>query len=90
MKYIDMIKILSSSRNPVTLYPAEAEVINLLMQANTVNTFEFRHSGIATPSGAICTLRNKGAIIEKEVKPAIDEAGKQHKRVAHYSLVGWA
>lgn len=90
MNYIDLIKTLSSSRNSVTLYPREVASANLLMQAKTVNTFEFIQNGIASPSGAICTLKKQGAIIEKESKPAIDEAGKQHKRIAHYSLIGWS
>jgi len=74
------------------LQPAQAKVLQMLNQHpyGWVNTFEFRNAGIASPSCCISQLKTRGAIIEKEMRSAIDHVGNVHTRVAHYRFMGWA
>jgi hypothetical protein len=79
------------SKKYTSLPPLQVQVINLLNRNPTaqVSTFELRRHGIASPSQAISKLKRRGADIERQLRPATDEAGVMHDRVAHYSLKGW-
>ena len=76
----------------ITLPPSQAEVISLFNQypGKYINTFDFRRNGIASPAQRIAELIMKGAIVDKKLKPAICELGRQHNGVAWYLFKGWA
>jgi len=79
------------SKQTTSLPPLQAQVFNLLNSNPTtpLSTFELRRHGIASPSQAISKLKNRGIVIERQLRPATDDAGVTHDRVAHYSLKGW-
>ena len=52
-------------------------------------TYEFRKNGISNPAQRISELIMMGAIIKKNSAPAIDESGKEHKKVSWYLFQGW-
>lgn len=86
-----MTKNVITVTRTLSLQPLQAEVIKLFNQSPSkcVNTLEFRSAGVASPAQCISQLKSKGAIIEKITKPATDDAGKVHDRIAHYILKGW-
>jgi hypothetical protein len=87
----EIISALATTRSEIKLQPMQAHSVSLFIEnaGKSINTFEFHAYGIVSPSQCISQLKAKGAIFEKQTKPAIDNSGKLHKSVAHYSLVGW-
>jgi hypothetical protein len=79
------------SKKKATLSPLLAQVMTLLIEhtGKSISTIELRRHGVATASQCISQLRKKGAFIERQLRPATDDAGVTHDRVAHYSLKGW-
>ncbi len=77
--------------NDIKLTPAQGEVMSLFEanQHSTLSTFELRRSGMASPAQTIAQLKAKGALIKTVSRDAVDDSGKLHKRVAHYTFNGW-
>ena len=78
--------------NTKKLQPMQAMALQRLNESpcGWVNTFELRDVGIISSAACISNLRARGAIIERELRPAIDHLGNEHERVAHYRFMGWA
>jgi hypothetical protein len=58
------------------------------LQKNPTNTYEFRKSGVFSPSGSVSRLRRKGHEIETVKKSLVDDFGIRRNRVAEYHLKG--
>ncbi len=86
------MKILLSNTPQKNLNPREANTLRLFMQNpyGYVSTFEFRKNGIVSPAQSIHQLKKKGAVIERIFKPALDDTGALHNKIAWYRLKGWA
>ncbi len=91
MDMTTILKCLTTSKNPIKLQPVQSKAITQFFQnKNTfISTFDFRKNGIMSPAQCINKLKTKGAIIQTIKKPAMDESGNLHNRVAHYKLMGW-
>ena len=74
------------------LQPMQAKTMQRLNQnpCSWVNTFELRDAGVTSAAACISNLRARGAIIERELRPAVDHIGCEHERVAYYRFMGWA
>ncbi|MDG1725880.1 MAG: helix-turn-helix domain-containing protein [Emcibacteraceae bacterium] len=72
------------------LSPREASTLRLLQQNpyGYVSTFEFRKNGVVSPAQSIHKLKKKDFIIERIFKPALDDTGAIHNKVAWYHLKG--
>jgi hypothetical protein len=58
------------------------------LKKKPTNTYEFRKSGVFTPSGSVARLRQIGHEIETVNKSLVDDFGVRRYRVAEYHLKG--
>ncbi|WP_417706511.1 hypothetical protein [Rheinheimera aquimaris] len=65
-------------------------VLTLLKTTTTANTFDIQRKGIRNPSQVVGQLINLGVIINVDRKPAEDDYGHLHDRIAFYTLVEWS
>jgi hypothetical protein len=65
---------------------AQKLTFEALESRGTLNTFQLRDLGFCSPSTMVFEMRAKGLTINTELKPAHDNTGRLHPRVAHYSL----
>ncbi len=79
------------TKAPVSLHSSQSDVISYFKKNPNkyISTFEFRKNGISNPAQRISEIIMLGAIIKKNFAPAIDESGKEHKKVAWYLFKGW-
>jgi len=75
----------------ITLQPALTAIVEIFNdnEGIFVSTLGFIRAGALSPAAGIVRLKAKGAIIETITRTVIDDSGHEHKRVAHYKLVGW-
>ena len=66
----------------------EQLLLDALREKKGLNTFEMRQLDFCSPARIVCSLRDKGYVIETELRPAYSFAKRLHHRVAHYFLVG--
>lgn len=72
--------------NNYNLNYAQKLIFETLENCGTLNTFHLRDRGFCSPNTLIHKMRAKGLTINTELKPAHDNTGRLHPRVAHYSL----
>jgi hypothetical protein len=68
------------------------EVFNLISRSGHrgISTVELGKKGILNASKKVSALKSRGALIKTSLAPAKNyKSGNKHKRVAHYSHVGW-
>jgi len=58
------------------------------LKKKPTNTYEFRKSGVFSPSGSVARLRRKGHEIETVERSLVDDFGVRRYRVAEYHLKG--
>lgn len=73
------------------LQPSEVNAVRLFKKSleKSIDTYTFKANGIESAPQCIWRLQKKGALINKTYSNVKDIFGGTHKRVAHYSLVGW-
>ena len=73
-----------------TLTPCYALALGLLRRYAEINRYqaEIDH-GHGSLTQRVSDLKDMGFVIHAEYKPYIDLQGKEHKRVAHYTYLGW-
>lgn len=74
-----------------TLTPCYALALDVLRRYAGINRYqaEIDH-GHGSLTQRVSDLKDMGFVIYAEYKPYIDSHGKEHKRVAHYTYLGWA
>jgi hypothetical protein len=75
----------------VQLQSSEAITVSSLSSNSTSETtsLDLRANGVRSPNQAISRIKKKGAKIKSVRRNITDEFGKEHKRIACYTLLGW-